>query len=490
MKKKRRLIVSLLALVCVLSAGVCAEQNWPSFRGQGASGISDGFTTPVSWDVQTGENILWKTPIPGLGHSSCIVWENKIFVTTAVPEKGQSNLKVGLYGNVESQKEGEAFTWQVYCLDRKTGKVLWVKDSLTGRPKVKRHPKSSHANHTPCTNGKYVIAFFGSEGLYCYDMKGELVWSKDLGLLDWGYFSSPSAQWGGASSPVIHNDMVILQCDVQANSFIAAYNLKDGSLLWRTGRDEVPTWSTPTVCTDTGRGQVIVNGYKHIGGYSLKGGEEIWRMTGGGDIPVPTPVVADGLIYITNAHGRAAPIYAILASATGDISLSGSQTRNDSIAWSKPKAGNYMTTPIVYGGRLYLCADNGRLSCIEAASGKPVYLERLKAEDSKLTSAFSASPVAADGKLYFTGEKGAIYVVQAGAEFKILTVNQMGETCIATPAVSEGVLYFRTRSEVVAVGEKTSAVEKPDSKTDLSNLSFPPARESTHARLNSAIQPK
>jgi outer membrane protein assembly factor BamB len=454
MNKKRRLIISLLILVCGLSAGAPGAENWPSFRGPAASGISDGFTTPVNWDVQTGKNILWKAPIPGLGHSSCIIWEDKIFVTTAVPEKGQSNLKVGLYGDVTSEDEQELFTWQVYCLDKKTGNVLWVKDSHTGNPKVKRHPKSSHANHTPSTDGKYVVAFFGSEGLYCYDMDGELIWKKDLGLLDWGYFRSPSAQWGGGTSPVIHKDTVILQCDVQKDSFIATFNLKDGSLLWRTARDDVPTWSTPTVYTGAGLEQIIVNGYRHIGGYHLKDGKEIWRMTGGGDIPVPTPVVADGLIYITNAHGRAAPIYAILASAAADISLTGKQTRNAYIVWSKPKAGNYMTTPIVYNGLLYLCADNGRLSCIEAVSGRPRYLERLKADDSKLTSAFSASPVAADDKLYFTGEKGGIYVVQAGAEFKILAVNQMGQTCMATPAVSEGVLYFRTRSKVIAVGEK------------------------------------
>ena len=450
--KRRTLICSFLSLVCVVSVCACAAQNWPSFRGPAASGIADGFSTPVNWDVQTGKNILWMMPIPGLAHSSCIVWEDKIFAVTAVPEKGQSNLKVGLYGDVESEDEKQNFTWQLYCLDKKNGQIIWTKDCCTGIPKVKRHPKSSHANHTPCTNGEYVVAFFGSEGLYCYDMDGKLLWSKDLGVLDWGYFRSPSAQWGGASSPVIHNDMVILQCDVQKNSFIAAFNLKDGSVIWRTDRDEVPTWSTPTVCAAAG--QVIINGYKHIGGYSLKDGTEIWKMTGGGDIPVPTPVVTDDLIYITNAHGRSAPIYAILASAFGDISLTGRQTRNEYILWSKPKAGNYMTTPIVYNGLLYLCADNGRLSCIEAVSGRPVYLERLKAEDSKLSSAFSASPVAANGKLYFTSEKGAIFVVRGGAEFEILATNQMGQTCMATPAVSEGALYFRTRFGVIAVGEK------------------------------------
>jgi outer membrane protein assembly factor BamB len=245
---------------------------------------------------------------------------------------------------------------------------------------------------------------------------------------------------------VIHGDRVIVQCDVQGESFVAAYDIADGSELWRTVRDEVPTWSTPTVDVAE-RGQVIVNGWKHIGGYDLETGKELWRLQGGGDIPVPTPVLAHGLIFITNAHGRMAPIYAIDVSAEGDLG-DGSDSRY--VSWSKGRLGNYMQTPIVYGRHLYCCRDNGILACYEAMSGEEHYRERLGPGGQ---SGFTASAVAGDGKIYVTSEEGEIHVVKAGKAFEVLAVNEMGETCMATPAISEGTIFFRTRNHLVAVGE-------------------------------------
>ncbi|NVL91298.1 MAG: PQQ-binding-like beta-propeller repeat protein, partial [Desulfobacterales bacterium] len=233
-------IFSFTVTICFLMPRLCAGQNWPSFRGPLAAGVAEGYPVPTKWDIERSENIRFKTYIPGLGHSSPVIWGDHIFITAAVKDKGQSSLKVGLYGDVESVKEGNIFSWHVYCIDRKNGKILWNRQSHKGKPKVKRHPKSSHANPTPCTDGNYVVAFFGSEGMYCYDMKGNLIWKKDLGKLDWGYYRSPSAQWAGGSSPVIYEQMVIIQCDVQKNSFIAAFNLKDGAQLWKTPRNDVP----------------------------------------------------------------------------------------------------------------------------------------------------------------------------------------------------------------------------------------------------------
>lgn len=437
----------VIILLFSLTMNLGAEQNWPSFRGPSATGIVEGFAAPVNWDIDSSKNILWKTPIPGLGHSSPAIWGDYIFVTTAVKTKGQSSLKVGLYGDIQSEIEDDVFTWQIFCLNRKNGTIIWDKIAHMGKPKVKRHPKSSHANSTPCTDGTYVIAFFGSEGLFCYDIKGNLVWKKDLGILDSGYYRRPSAQWGGGSSPIIHDQMVIIQCDVQKNSFIAAYNLMDGSLIWKVPRDEVPTWSTPTVYSGKLHSQIILNGYKHIGGYDIKTGEEIWKLKGGGDIPVPTPIVAEDLIFITNAHGRMSPIYAVKISATGNITLDQNSSSNKFIAWSIRRGGNYMTTPIVYGDFLYCCFDNGRLSCFAAKTGKILYRERLSSK----SVGFSSSPVAADGKIYFTSEKGEVYVVKAGPEFKLLSVNPMRETCMATPAISQGCLFFRTRNNLVAI---------------------------------------
>jgi len=244
--------------------------------------------------------------------------------------------------------------------------------------------------------------------------------------------------------------MVIIQCDVQKDSFIAAFSLKDGSQIWKTLRDDVPTWSTPTVYAGGQHPQVIVNGYKHIGGYDLQTGKEIWKMAGGGDIPVPTPIVAGDHIYITNAHGPMSPIYAVRLSATGDISLDDNKSSNEHVAWSYSRGGNYIPTPIVYNDYLYCCADRGNVSCFEAATGKLLYRESL----SSSSVAFSASPVAADGKIYCTAENGDIFVVKAGPEFRLIGVNKMNETCMATPAISQGTLFFRTRGHLVAVAQK------------------------------------
>jgi len=441
-----KVICALGVFFCVW-VSVCAGEDWGCFRGAGARGVAEGYATASKWDVEKRENVLWKTEVPGMGHSSPIVRGDRIYVTTAVKDEGESRLKVGLYGDVQSEDEREVFSWRLYCLDRRRGEVLWSREAHRGVPAVKRHPKSSHANHTPCTDGKRVVAFFGSEGLYCYDMKGKALWKKDLGRLDWGFYRMAAAQWGGSSSPVIHKDMVIVQCDVQKDSFIAAYDLKDGGEIWKTSRDEVPTWGTPTVYGGKENPQIVVNGYKHIGGYEIGTGKEIWRMRGGGDIPVPTPVVAGGLIYITNAHGRMAPIYAIRISASGDISLGEGESSNEHVAWSYKRGGNYMQTPIVYEGYLYCCSDRGRLSCYEAKTGKQMYSESLGSG----VGGFSASTVAADGKIYCTSEVGKVFVVKAGPRFEIIGVNEMGETCMATPAICRGTLLFRTRGNLVAV---------------------------------------
>jgi outer membrane protein assembly factor BamB len=194
-------------------------------------------------------------------------------------------------------------------------------------------------------------------------------------------------------------------------------------------------------------GQVIVNGWKHIGGYDLETGKEVWRLRGGGDIPVPTPVVAHGLAFLTNAHGGKAPIYAVRLGAKGDVSLKDKESSNDGVAWSRAAGGNYMQTPLVYGDRLYGCSDSGVVSCYDARTGESLYRERLAAGG----AGFTASPVASDGKLYFTSEPGMVFVVKAGPKFEVLARNDLGETCLSTPALSTGVLYFRTRRHLVAV---------------------------------------
>jgi outer membrane protein assembly factor BamB len=292
-----------------------------------------------------------------------------------------------------------------------------------------------------------VIAFFASEGLYAYDMKGKLLWKKDLGVLDAGWFSDPTAQWETGSSPILHDNVVVVQVDVQKGSFLGAFDARDGRELWRTPRADVPTWSTPALHEVNGRTQLVVNGWRHIGAYDFKTGKEVWRLTGGGDIPVPTPVVQDGLIYITNAHGPQAPVYAIRETATGDITLAQGASSNQGIAWSVPRDGGYMCTPLVYRGLVYIVKYNGVLTAYDAKSGEVKYQQRLAGGK----SAFTSSPVASDGKVYLASEEGHVYVLKAGPTFEQIAENDMGESVLATPAISEGLLIYRTQGSVVAV---------------------------------------
>jgi outer membrane protein assembly factor BamB len=309
---------------CLISISLFAQTestNWPQFRGPSARGTAEKSSIPATWNVENGDNIKWRSEVPGLGFSSPVIWEDKIFLTTAISGLENPEMKVGLYGDIDPVEDETVHTWKVLCYNKMNGDLIWEKTACTGVPRVKRHPKSTHANPTIATNGKVVVAFFGSEGLYCYDLNGKLIWKKDLGVLRSNFFIAPEAEWGFASSPVIHKNRVIVQCDVEKNSFLAAFNLSSGKEIWRTPRDEYPTWSTPTVHTFDGKTQIIVNGYKHIGGYDFDSGKEIWKMSGGGDIPVPTPVVAHDLIFINSAHGKLSPIYAIKLSAKGDITL-------------------------------------------------------------------------------------------------------------------------------------------------------------------------
>jgi outer membrane protein assembly factor BamB len=444
----------ILAATLVVGAGVGAQQpkpasaNWPQFRGTAAAGIADGFPLPSRWNVQAKENVRWNVPVPGLAHSSPIVWGDQVCVTTAVAVGKEEALKVGLYGDIAPVDDVMPMSWEVHCFDKKSGVKRWTAVAHKGTPKVKRHPKATHANSTLATDGRFIVAMFGSEGLYAYDMSGKLAWKKDLGLLQSGFFQVPSATWGFASSPIIHDNQVILQADVLNGSFLAAFDLASGKEIWRTSRTDYPTWSTPAVHTAGSRQQIIVNGFKHVGGYDLKTGKELWRMAGGGDIPVPTPIFRRDLVFITNAHGPASPIFAVRTNATGDISLAQNTTTNDHIVWSQPREGAYMQTPIIYGDQLYVCRDNGVLSVFEPETGKRLYQQRLA--DGR--TGFSASAVAGDGKIYYTSEEGSVLVIKAGAVFEQLAENTLGETAMATPAISEGTMFFRTRTRLIAIG--------------------------------------
>ena len=452
------LAVALLILPFVLTTGATAGAanaprpgvDWPQFRGINASGIAEGFSLPITWNAADGTNVVWKTPVPGLGLSSPIVWGDDLFISTSISGKAGANLKVGLYGDIASVQDDTPHEWRVYALDKRTGAIKWQRTAYKGVPKVKRHTKSSHANSTLATDGERIIAFFGSEGLYAYDMQGTLLWQKDLGLLDAAYYMVPEAQWETGSSPVLHDGMVIIQADVLEGSFLAMFDAKDGREVWRVPRNDVPTWSTPTIHTVNGQTQILVNGMRQVGAYDFKTGKPIWTLSGGGDIPVPTPVVGEGLVYITNAHGAMSPVYAVRDTAKGDVSLSSGATSNEGVAWSVPRGGGYMCTPLIYRGLAYIVRYNGVLNVFDAKTGERKYEHRLAGA----TSAFTSSPVANDGRVYIASEDGQVFVLEAGPVYKQLAMNEMATPVLATPAISEGRLLLRTQDQLMAIGSK------------------------------------
>lgn len=421
------------------------NQQWPSFRGPYGLGYIEKSKPPTTWNAETGEHIKWKTEIPGLGHSCPVIWDNFLFVTTAVNTTKSESLKVGLYGDIDEANDSAVHEFKVYCLDKNSGNILWERLAHKGIPKSKRHTKASQANCTPATDGKYLVVHFGSEGLYCYDFSGNLVWKKDLGILAPGPYTDPGVEWGYASSPVIFKDKIIVQCDIPKTPYITAIDLATGREIWKTSRgDEVSTWCTPAIYAKDGKVQVIANGFNHICGYDFETGKEIWKLSNGGDAPAPAPVVTNDLIYLNSAHGKFSPIFVVKPNATGDITLAPDSTKNQYIAWSIKRGGAYMQTPLVYNGFLYNLQVNGQLMCFDALTGEVKYKDSLK-------EAFTASGIAADGKLYFSSEDGNIYVVQSGPEYKLLAKNPMKDVCMATPAISGNTLYFRTQHYLIAV---------------------------------------
>jgi outer membrane protein assembly factor BamB len=445
---------ALLLYTLAISAATTPRpgKDWPQFRGIAAAGVAEGYSLPAEWDVKSGKNILWKTDIPGLGHSSPIVWGDDIFLSTSISGQKDASLKIGAYGDVRPVLDDTEHEWRVYAIDKKTGAIKWQQTAHKAVPKIKRHTKATHANSTLATDGERVIAMFGSEGLFAYDMNGKQLWKKDLGVLDSGWFTSPDMQWEFGSSPVLHDGKIVILADVQKGSFLALLDAKTGDEIWRTARADVPTWGTPTIHTVNGQTQIVINGFKHAGAYDFKTGKEIWKLTRNGDIPVPTPVVSDGLVYVANAHGPLSPVYAVKNTAQGDITPPSPEvTSNEHIVWSVARAGGYMCTPLVYQGLVYIATYGGVISAFDAKTGERKYQERLLKDAS---SAFTSSPVANDGRVFIAGEDGQVIVFKAGGVFERIATNDMGATVLATPAISDGRLLIRTQGQLVAIGTK------------------------------------
>jgi outer membrane protein assembly factor BamB len=439
---------SVLLVMALLAANAARGGDWPQFRGPSASGVGDGSQPPVHWDVAKGVHILWTIEVPGLAVSSPIVWGDQVFVTTAISSDPKQTFRTGLYGDTDPVNDSSPHQWKVMAFDKKTGKMLWEQTAYQGVPKTKRHPKSSQASPSPATDGKAVVAYFGSEGLYAYSTAGKLLWKKDLGVQNAGWFFDPDSEWGAASSPVIYKHTVIVQCDRQKDSFLAAYDLQDGKEVWRTPRAEISSWGTPTIVEAKDHAEVATNAPKAIRGYDADTGKQLWTLGPNSEITCTTPVSSRGLIFVTAGYPPVQPVYAIKVGSSGDLTLKDGKESSDAIAWSKQRGGVYLPSPIAYGEHLYTLSNNGVLTAYDAATGTRVYQQRVGEGGS-----YVASPVAAAGKLYLTSEDGDIYVVKAGAQYELLSKNAMGEPILATPALAGDVLIVRGAKHLFAVAE-------------------------------------
>jgi outer membrane protein assembly factor BamB len=419
------------------SPGVSPE--WPSFRGVRGSGVSATAHPPVSWNVTSSTNVAWRVPIAGLAHSSPIVSGNRVYLTTAIGRGARAeSLTLGDSdaAGIDPADDATLHRWQLLALDRNTGQVIWTRTVHEGLPRVKRHVKGSHASATPATNGSVIVAMFGSEGLIAFDINGKELWRHDLGALAVGLADDPSYEWGPASSPIIHGNAVIVQNDRYRDSFLAAYDLQTGAELWRSRREERPSWATPLVHTSGGTDTIVVVSPLFVRGHHPATGRELWRLGDpDGQVKVSTPIAAGELAIVTGGWPPAArPIVALRA-------------RDGSIVWQHERGSPYTTTPLVYEDLLYVVTDNGILSAYQVSDGTRVYQTRL----SEGGGAFSASPVAAAGRLYFTSEDGQVVVVRGGRRFEVLATNEMNEVCMATPALSGDMLLLRTKSHLYAL---------------------------------------
>jgi outer membrane protein assembly factor BamB len=438
--------LAVLLLPLLLVAG---PLDWPTFRGAGAKGFADNVNLPDQFDGTTGKGIRFKVRIPGLAHSSPVVWGEKLFLTTAVSQDPKANFKPGLYGSGDASTDRSEHQWQVICLNKRTGKILWKHTAFRGKPIDKRHIKSTYANSTPAADGQHVIASFGSQGLFAYTNEGMPLWKKQFGRLDVGAYDLPGYEWGPASSPILHEGRVIVQCDTQGKDFLMAMDAKTGRTLWKTTRDELPSWGTPTVVTSEKHREIVTNGSNFIKGYDLETGKENWRLGGSSKITAPTPVNVNGITIVASGRAPESPIFAIRNGATGDITLGRTESRNRSVAWRHNRRGPYMPTPLIYRGIVYILHNEGIFAAYDLKDGTEHFIQRIPHKG----HGFSASPVAADGHIYLPGEDGAILEVEAGKHYRLLRTHEMGEPLMASPAISGNTLFLRGRDHLFAVGK-------------------------------------
>lgn len=401
--------------------------NWPQWRGPYDTGVA---ATAVRTHWSDTENVKWKIDLPGRGLSSPVIWHDKIFLTNAVPIGSDEVVN-------RTSKLMPVHRFEVLCISKDTGKTLWVRVAKTARPHENYHPRyGSFASNSPVTDGRLLYAYFGSRGVFAYDLDGTLIWQKDLGIE-----MRKILQFGEGTAPVLHGDTLLLKLDHQGDSTIIALNKMTGEEIWRRHRDEISSWSAPLVVDYEGRTQAVVSGTTKTRSYDLATGEIIWEASGLGRNVIPNPVRQDSIVLVMSGY-RAPNLQAILLGGSGDI------TNSNRILWTNQRANSYTASPVLSQGRLYFVTDNGFASCFNATDGTSYYHQQRLPGSPTL----KASPVGAGDKIYIATENGTVIVLEMGEKFKTVAVNQMGNhSFIASPAIAGGEIFFRSETTLFAI---------------------------------------
>jgi outer membrane protein assembly factor BamB len=444
----RAAIVAIAVMLVAPARPATSERDqWSQFRGPRAGVAADDPALPERWSET--ENVVWRIDVPGLGWSSPVVWDDHIFLTSAVSSGQEATPIKGVFDPGDAQgslRSTNAHRWIVYDVDFKTGAVRWQRELHGGAPPTARHIKNSFASETAVTDGECVYVYFGSIGLVAaLTLSGEVVWSQHVGAFpNFGGF-------GAAASPTLYKDRLIVVNDNMTRSAIHVFDAKTGKELWKAPREERGNWSTPFVWENERRVEIVTAGTGRIRSYDLDG-HLLWEVNGMSELTIPTPFSSHGLLYVGSGYPASPlrPVYAIRPGASGDISLTGDQSANDFIAWRQPLLGTYNTSALVYGDYYYTLLDRGFLLCHDARTGRQIYGRQRISSDS---SAFTSSPWAYNGKLFLLSEDGDTFVVQAGPEYKLLGRNSLNDMTLATPAVVRGSLILRTQSKLYRIAK-------------------------------------
>lgn len=440
-----------IALCTVVLSTHARADNWPHWRGDSGNSTAPHASPPTQWSGS--KNVKWKVAVPGRGSGSPIVWEDQVFVVTAVPsetprpvsfnpqqrssqQRGQRGRGRGGRGNASPLQQ---LDFKVFCFSRTDGSLQWEKTAVSAKPHEGTHSTNGFASASPTTDGKHVYVHFGSRGLYCYTMSGELKWKRN----DFGKMTT-RATFGEGSSPTLVDNMVVVPWDHEGKSSIYALDKTTGETIWKTDRDEPTCWATPLIVNHNGKKQVVMNGQNYARAYDLSSGKELWRCGGQTDRPVASAVTQDGLVFVGSGF-RGSFLGAFRLTGTGDIA--GSQH----VAWTTSRDTPDIASPLLTQGRLYYHkGKSGIITCVDAKTGKPNYeAQRLGA----LGDMVYASPVAAGGYVYFTGRNGTTVVIKDSDQFEIVATNSLGEGVDATPAPVDNELFVRGEKHLFCISQ-------------------------------------